>query len=300
MQGCQRLSFAGNKAVLRIGGIGVRKLALVLVGMVAVIIAFESNRVLAAPAQAALPQGAQAAADQAIQAQAEAVERGRKQFLQTCAACHGEDATGGRGPDLIRSSIVRRDKGGDLIGPLVTEGRADRGMPPFPLDENQLTDLAAFLHAQVALFDLHTRTPGGYPNDIPAERLATGTVEAGKAYFFGAGGCSKCHSPTGDLAGVAKKYDPQNLQSRFLYPSGAHPTATVTLPSGEKFAGKILLNDEDYVGIVAKDGWYHSWPRRAIKSVEVDDPLAAHRELLLHKYTTADMHNLFTYLETLK
>ena len=37
-----------------------------------------------------------------------------------------------------------------------------------------------------------------------------------------------------------------------------------------------------------------------VKSVEVHDPLAAHRELLLHKYTTADMHNLFTYLETLK
>jgi cytochrome c oxidase cbb3-type subunit 3 len=283
-----------------LGGIEVRKSAFVFIGIVAVIIALKSNRALGEPAQAAPPLGAQAAGDQASQAQAAAVERGRKQFLQACAFCHGEDATGGRGPDLVRSSLVRRDNGGDLLGPLVTAGRADRGMPAFPLDEVQITDLAAFLHGQVALFDLHTRMPGGYPNDIPAERLATGSVEAGKAYFYGAGGCSQCHSPTGDLAGVAKKYDPQNLQSRFLYPSGASSTATVTLPSGEKFTGTILLNDEDYVGIVAKDGWYHSWPRSAVKSVEVHDPLAEHRELLLHKYTTADMHNLFTYLETLK
>lgn len=277
-----------------------RKLACVVICVVGIILALKSNGALAQPAQGASPQGAQASRDQASQAQADAAERGRKQFGQACAFCHGEDATGGRGPDLIRSSIVRRDKGGDLLGPVITTGRADRGMPAFPLSEAQIADLAAFLHAQIALFDLHTRTPGGYPNDIPAERLATGSVEAGKAYFYGAGGCSQCHSPTGDLAGVAKKYDPQNLQSRFLYPSGATSTVTVTLPSGEKFTGTALVNDESYVGIVAQDGWYHSWPQSAVKNVEIHDPLAAHRELLLHKYTPADMHNVFTYLETLK
>jgi cytochrome c oxidase cbb3-type subunit III len=47
-----------------------------------------------------------------------------------------------------------------------------------------------------------------------------------------------------------------------------------------------------------KDGWYHSWPRNDVK-IEVHDPLAAH-EALLQKYTDADMHNIFTYLETLK
>jgi cytochrome c oxidase cbb3-type subunit 3 len=277
----------------------VKKLAFVAAGILAVMMVFKSDRALASPAQNAPRQAAPAASDQASQAQADAAERGRKQFLQTCAACHGEDATGGRGPDLVRSSLVRHDKDGDLLGPAVSAGRPDKGMPGFPLGDAQLADLAAFLHAQIALFDLHTRM-GAYPNDIPAERLATGSVEAGKAYFYGAGGCSQCHSPTGDLAGIAKKFNPSDLQSRFLYPSGATSTATVTLASGEKFTGTPLLNDEDYVGILAGDGWYHSWPRSAVKSVDVHDPLAAHRELLLHKFTTADMHNLFTYLETLK
>lgn len=230
-------------------------------------------------------------------AQAAAVERGHALFKQNCAACHAEDATGGRGPDLIRSSLVRHDKGGDLIGPVVTSGRPEKGMPPFPFAQSQISDLVAFLDAQLTLFDLHTRF-GPYPNDIPAERLATGTVEAGKAYFNGPGKCNTCHSPTGDLAGIASKYNPPDLEVRFLYPSGTPSTAVVTLPSGEKYEGTLLLNDGFNVAITGKDGWYHSWPASAVK-IEVHDPLAVHAELL-EKYTDADMHNLFTYLETLK
>ena len=243
------------------------------------------------PGRPAAPNPAQAAA------QAAAAARGAALFKENCASCHAEDATGGRGPDLIRSSLVRHDKNGDLIGPVVTQGRTDKGMPAFPFTESQIADIVAFIQSQLDLFDLHTRF-GPYPNDIPAERLATGTVEAGKAYFNGPGGCSGCHSPTGDLAGIAKKYNPPDLEVRFLYPSGTPSTAVVTLASGKKFEGTLLLNDGFNVAIQGKDGWYHSWPRSAVK-IEVHDPLAAHAALL-EKYTDADMHNLFTYLETLK
>ena len=266
----------------------------------AIFIIFAAVTVL--KAQDAPPQGAPAASPGARRQnqaqQAEVGERGRKTFASTCAACHGQDATGGRGPDLIRSSVVRHDKNGDLLGPIVTVGRPDRGMPGFPLDTAQLGDLVVFLHAQIDLYDMHTRVPGGYPDDIPASRLATGTVEAGKAYFYGAGGCSKCHSPTGDLAGIAKKYTAPDLQQRFLYPAGKPSTATVTLPSGQKFSGTLILKDEFIVAIRDADGWYRSWPISSVK-VEVQDPLATHFEQA-YKYTDADMHNLFTYLETLK
>lgn len=243
------------------------------------------------------PRGQGAPNPAAEAARAAAADRGHALFKQNCSACHGEDATGGRGADLIRSTLVRHDKNGDLIGPVVANGRIEKGMPSFQLTDSQVADIVAFLQAQITLFDLHTRF-GPYPNDIPAERLATGTVEAGKAYFNGPGGCNKCHSPTGDLAGIAKKYNPPDLEVRFLYPSGTPSTAVVTLPSGQKFEGTVVLNDDFYIGIQGKDGWYHSWPRSAVK-VEITDPLAAHAELL-QKYTDADMHNLFTYLETLK
>jgi cytochrome c oxidase cbb3-type subunit III len=239
--------------------------------------------------------GRPSAAD--VAAQAAAADRGRAIFKQNCAVCHGEDATGGRGPDLIRSSLVRHDRNGDLISPVVTNGRPDKGMPPFPFPDSQLADLLAFFNAQLTLFDLHTRA-GPYPNDIPAERLATGSVEAGKAYFNGPGKCSTCHSATGDLAGIAKKYNPPDLEVRFLYPTGQPTTATVTDASGKKFEGNLLLNDGFNIAIVDADGWYRSWSAKSVK-FEIHDPTAAHAALLPH-YTDADMHNLFTYLETLK
>ena len=37
-------------------------------------------------------------------------------FIQSCGFCHGEDATGARAPDLVRSPLVNQDVNGDLIG----------------------------------------------------------------------------------------------------------------------------------------------------------------------------------------
>jgi cytochrome c oxidase cbb3-type subunit III len=231
-------------------------------------------------------------------AEAAAAKRGEAIFQQNCAVCHGQDLTGGRGPDLIRSRLVRHDKGGDLIAPVVTQGRPDRGMPSFPFNASQISDLVAYIDSELTLFDLHTRIPGAYPNDIPADRLSTGSAEAGKQFFYGAGGCSGCHSPTGDLAGIAKKYNPPDLEQRFLYPVGVPVTATVTTSDGKQYQGTLLLNDGFNVAIRDQDGWYQSWPRSAVK-LEVHDPLAAH-EALLPKYTDKEMHDMFTYLETLQ
>lgn len=277
------------------GNLDLKKVAVLAILVLSAVMLLRAQE--GAPPGAAPGQGGRLSTRNSAQKEAEAAaaDRGATIFKENCAACHGENLTGGRGPDLIRSSLVRHDKNGDLIGPVVANGRADKGMPAFPFTQAQVSDLIAFIQAQLALFDLHTRF-SPYPNDIPASRLATGSVEAGKSYFDAQ--CSSCHSPTGDLAHVASKYNPPDLEVRFLYPSGTPSTAIVTLPSGGKYEGTLLLNDGFNVAIQGKDGWYHSWPRSDVK-IEVHDPLAVH-EALLEKYTDADMHNIFTYLETLK
>ncbi|MDE3168740.1 MAG: c-type cytochrome [Acidobacteriota bacterium] len=244
--------------------------------------------------------------------QAAAQERGKAIFQQNCAVCHGENLTGGRGPDLIRSVLTRQDKNGDLIGPVVTQGRPEKGMPPFSqLTQSQISDLVDFIHSQITVFDLHTRIPGAYPNDIPPSQLATGDAEAGKAFFNGAGHCSSCHSPTGDLARIAEKYpDPTDLEQRFINPAGTlvfassyNPktttTATVTLKSGKTFEGPVIQNGEFYVAIRGSDGWTHTWPRNDIARMELHNPVQAHLDMI-PKWTNEDMHNMFSYLETLK
>lgn len=229
-----------------------------------------------------------------------AVERGRKQFAESCGFCHGADATGARGPDLVRSPLVAHDVKGDQIGEVIRRGRPDKGMPPLPnLTQEQIADIAAFLHARAA----EGVESSGIPRTYPVEKLLTGNTDAGKAFFNGAGGCKSCHSPTGDLAGVAGKYSsPIELEAHMLYPGhrkdGPRPTAVVTLPSGEQIKGQLVHADDFVVGLLDASGWYRSFSRNRVK-VEIQDPLATHRDLL-PKLTQADVHNLFAYLDSLK
>ena len=224
-----------------------------------------------------------------------AAEQGEKTFEGNCAFCHGEDATGGRGPDLVRSALVAHDKDGNLIGPVILNGRPSKGMPPLHLSDAQMANIAEFLHYR----QVQSLKSASVPNDYGLKWLLTGNAAEGKAFFNGAGGCKSCHSPTGNLAHVAKKYEPLELETQMLYPrSNAQRTVTVTLPSGQTIEGPLVHLDEFTVALRDSAGWYRSFPLDKVK-VRVHDPLAAHR-MLLDKLTQADVHNLFAYMETLK
>lgn len=223
-----------------------------------------------------------------------AIERGHKQFGQACGFCHSPDATGARGPDLVRSTLVAHDVKGDLIGDVIRHGRPDKGMPAMALTDAQVSDIAAFLHARAA----EALRSSGLPRGYPAEKLLTGNAEAGKTFFNGPGGCNKCHSASGDLDKVASKYSPIELEAHMLYPGDRHATALVTLPSGEQIKGPVVHVDDLEIGLRDASGWYRSFSRDQVK-VELQDPLAAHQEML-GKLTQSDMHNLFAYLATLK
>ena len=237
---------------------------------------------------AAWPQAPQAVS------QDPAIERGHKQFQQSCGFCHGPDATGARGPDLVRSPLVAHDVKGDKIGEIIRLGRPDKGMPAMPVTDLQVLDIAAYLHARA----LEAVRSSGVPSAYPIEKLLTGDPEAGKTYFNGGGNCKNCHSPTGDLASIAAKYSPIDLEARMLYPHGKHVIAVVTLPSGEQVKGPLAHADDFVIALSDASGWYRSFSRDRVK-VELQDPLTAHRELL-DRLTQADVHNLFAYLESLK
>jgi cytochrome c oxidase cbb3-type subunit III len=221
--------------------------------------------------------------------------RGRGAFLANCAMCHGSEAKGGSGPNLIESSLVRHDEDGSAISKTIREGRSERGMPAFPgLPAETVNDLAAYLHASIIAADRRS-AEGGPAGGYSRQRLLTGNVAAGQRYFAGA--CSSCHSPTGDLKGVAKKYSPVELEGRLLYPEPAKKTGTVTV-AGQKVSGEILHLDAFSVSLRDAAGKYYSWPLGPGVAVEVADPLRGHRELL-RKYKDSDIHDVFAYLETL-
>jgi mono/diheme cytochrome c family protein len=139
-----------------------------------------------------------------------AIERGRSIYSTNCAFCHGADIRGGDGgPSLLRSQVVLDDQNGERIGPVVQAGRPDQGMPKFAMSNDQIADIATFLHTfRVAGYDVSRQKPAS---------ILVGDAQAGAAAFKSK--CASCHSATGDLQGLATRVsDPRTLQQSWLMP----------------------------------------------------------------------------------
>jgi mono/diheme cytochrome c family protein len=194
---------------------------------------------------------------------------------------------------LIRSVAVLRDRLGNSIGPAVRKSPHQ-----VTLTDAQVSDLSYFLRQRVEAIASNRTAPRTI-------NVVTGNVEAGRSFFNGAGKCSTCHSPTGDLAGIATRVAPPvELQQRFLFPSlrrggPKQVEVTVTPSGGRGVSGALVRIDSFYVSLRDAQGEYQTFRRAANVKVEVRDPLQAHHELL-DQYTDADMHNVLAYLETLK
>ncbi|HVO97733.1 MAG TPA: c-type cytochrome [Bryobacteraceae bacterium] len=236
---------------------------------------------------------------QHAQADPESIARGRALYGVNCQFCHGSDARGGEGgPNLLRSELVLHDDKGEAIAPVIQNGRMDQGMPKFPFTNAQVADVAAFIHSfRVAGYDESRNKPIS---------ILAGDAAAGEAYFKAR--CATCHSVTGDLKGIASRFaEPRDLQQRFLMPGagrGGAPVSparvTVTEPSGTKAEGRLLRIDDFTVTLVEADGTQRTFRRDGgVPKVEIHDPLAPHRELL-RVYTDKDIHNLTSYLVTVK
>jgi cytochrome c oxidase cbb3-type subunit 3 len=199
--------------------------------------------------------------------------------------------------------LVAEDVRGDRLGPVIRSGRPAQGMPAFTLSDGDLAAIVAFIHDQKRQVD----TADGGRRSVDLADLQTGDAAAGKRYFDAA--CTRCHSATGDLAGVATRRQGLTLMQRMLYPGaggrGAGPnptrapqTVTVTLPSGQVVTGRLAYRDEFTIALTDASGWYRSWAANQVKFI-VDDLLQAHVDQL-GKYTDNDLHDVLAYLQTLR
>src|ERR1700722_18191729 len=139
-----------------------------------------------------------------------AAARGAPLFQQNCAFCHGPQARGAEGPSLITSDVVLGDDHGEHLVAFLKIGRPDKGMPSFAgLPDNQLTDIAEFLHLQVE--DVANR--GAYH----VLNILVGDATKGQAYF--AAKCTSCHA-AGAFAHISSKFHaPHQLQRGWIWPT---------------------------------------------------------------------------------
>jgi cytochrome c oxidase cbb3-type subunit 3 len=253
------------------------------------------------------------------------VARGKTLYETTCAFCHGRDLRGGDagGPNLLRSLLVLGDQAGEAIIPVVKNGRTEKNppMPPLPLPEEDIKAIAEYIHSIAALSPRQGMPP---PTNAASElKVLVGDAAAGEKYF--ASRCASCHSPDGDLHGIATRLaDAKTLQNFWVSggatggrgsgrrggrgasrggeqgPNPSAITVTVTLPTGEAVAGRLGRIDDFFVSVVLEDGTVRSFTRKgATPKVQLHDPLEPHRALLA-ALTDKDMHDVTAYMATLK
>ena len=236
------------------------------------------------------------------------VARGKAQYDINCRSCHGADLRGGDlgGPNLLRSQLVLNDQHGELILPVVRDGRSSPGigtMPPFKLVEDEVTAIAEYIHTMAA-----NRGRGDGP--APELNLLVGDPRAGQVYF--ARNCAACHSTSGDLAGIGSRIpDIALLQSTWIggvagvlgrvAPEPKSPTTvTVTPRSGPPITGRLLRMDDFVIVLALPDGTQRSFRReRELPLVEINNPLEGHRRIMT-ALADKDMHDVTAYLATVK
>jgi cytochrome c oxidase cbb3-type subunit 3 len=263
-------------------------------------------------------------AQQRAVAEAAVIERGNTLYGINCRLCHGPDLRGGDlgGVNLLRSQLVLNDQNGELMLPVVTQGRSTPGMspmPPLPLPPDDVKAIAAYIHSVAA----KAAGQGGPPPGPPVVlNIVVGDAAAGQKYF--AANCASCHSATGDLQGLATRYpDAVQLQNTWVGGSGgggrggrggaggpaadaAPPrtprpvTVAVTLANGQRVDGRLDRIDDFIVTLTQADGTQRTFRRAGnVPQVQITDPLAGHKQLLL-KYTDKDIHDVTAYLVTLE
>ena len=182
-------------------------------------------------------------------------------------------------------------------------------MPSFAFPDASVADLAAFLRTILP--------PIGGGNRGAINAVVVGNARAGEAYFNGAGRCTTCHSPTGDLKGIGSRLPVAAIQGRAGHAARQRRlSALVQLAARserEAAQGTVTITPirRDDLRHAAVDHRLQRHADRAagvrrtvarngdVPKVEVTDPLQCHIEHM-KKLTDKDMHDLTAYLVTLK
>jgi cytochrome c oxidase cbb3-type subunit III len=235
--------------------------------------------------------------------------RGKSLYEANCASCHATDLRGGAsGANLLRSGIALRDQHGELVRESVA-----KHTPALNLVAADTVAIAEYIHSIHATMSGQGSPPGRNPTGIELNVLV-GDAKAGEATFGAL--CSSCHSVTGDLKGIASKFeDPRALQNGWVAGStaafaggrggggGAGNPATVTLADGSKLEGTLVRKDDFLVVLTLADGTRRSLARNnGIPKVDVKDPRDAHKKMVLQLDDPENkrMHDLTAYLWTVK
>ena len=181
-----------------------------------------------------------------------AIKAGEESYQLVCSGCHGVTGEGGRGPNLVTAAGVRKASDQELFG-VIKDGIPGSDMPPSPLEEEKIWQLAAYVRSLSA---------PAIRQNVPGDR------EAGRILYYGEAGCTKCHMVRGeggylgpDLTNLGVTLNVARIREGLLDPNkrfakGFDPV-TVTLGDGTRIEG-VAKNHSNYaLQILDRDGRLH-------------------------------------------
>lgn len=182
--------------------------------------------------------GAQTAVIQNPHTTAADVAAGAKTFRSHCAACHGFNGEGGRGPNLTTGIFYHGDSDADLLKN-ISDGIAGTEMPGLFYSPDRVWQVIAYVRS------LHEGSRG----------TAKGDARAGEQVYR-AKGCAQCHRVNGeggrlgpDLTEIGKTRSAAHLRQAVVEPNSdvrqRYWVVNLTRPDGKKSTG-FLMNEDTY------------------------------------------------------
>lgn len=233
----------------------------------------------------------------------QAITEGGELFGQFCAACHGQDGRGGKGPDLTDTRWLHGAEDKDLFR---TMRRGVRGTTMKKMSILTSDDMIWKMIAFVRTLARTADDPGWKP-------YLSGDPIAGKKLFFddkGKTNCAKCHTVDGDggkvgppLSRIAGQRSAKYLMESLVQPSADinpfYEGIEVVTKSGKVIAG-IMVNEDNFsVQMRAQENArLLSFFRRDLEEVRKQKKSLMPADLAEH-ITVKQLHDLFAYVMTL-
>jgi putative heme-binding domain-containing protein len=212
-------------------------------------------------------------------------------FHKYCAACHGLNGNGGRGPDLVSGRWTHGSTDADLQR-VIANGVTGSDMPAFRdrFNQQDYSKLIAFIRSL---------SSGG------GNLAVTGHPARGREIYWGKGACSSCHMINGqggvlgpDLTRIGSQRSPASLKESIVSPSAAIVTGyqgVRVVQSGQTVTGARKNEDNFYIQVF--DGTsHHSFDKTRIDSLE-ELPQSL---MPANSLASGEVDDLVAYLDTLR
>ena len=220
-------------------------------------------------------------------------DQGKALFRSNCAFCHGGDARGGRGPNLVSAPLTHGESE-EALKTVIREGVPGTSMPAFSeFTAEEVAEIVAYVKSLSAGVNRQVRVSGD-------------AVKGRQVYLEN--GCTGCHRIAGegsvfgpDLSRIGAARSIEYIRTSIVNPSADIPQeyqgVTVVTSDGRSVTG-VRVN-EDTFSVQLRDA---SQQFRMFQKAGVREVKDAEKSLMpaYTRLSDSDLQNLVAYLNTLR